>query len=73
LWDYPERAQTFTYSQFLCCSGVNQLETQPQYVYESNVHAQNILSTLNNQRKCGLLCDMTVIVQVSPFTEFSWL
>nr|CAB3225061.1 BACH transcription regulator protein [Phallusia mammillata] len=37
-------------------------EVQPQYVYESNIHAQNVLATLNEQRKKGLLCDMTVIV-----------
>lgn len=40
-------------------------EVQPQYVYESNIHAQNVLATLNEQRKNGLLCDMTVIVDVS--------
>uniref|UniRef100_H2YYI8 BTB domain-containing protein n=1 Tax=Ciona savignyi TaxID=51511 RepID=H2YYI8_CIOSA len=37
-------------------------EVQPQYVYESNIH-NNILATLNEQRRLGLLCDMTVIVE----------
>ena len=38
-------------------------DVQPQYVYESTIHPQNLLSTLNEQRKLGLLCDITVIVE----------
>ncbi|XP_076819357.1 transcription regulator protein BACH1-like isoform X2 [Clavelina lepadiformis] len=38
-------------------------EVKPQYVYESHIHPHNVLATLNEQRKKGLLCDMTVIVE----------
>nr|NP_001071661.1 transcription factor protein [Ciona intestinalis]BAE06323.1 transcription factor protein [Ciona intestinalis] len=38
-------------------------DVQPQYVYESNIHSNNVLATLNEQRRSGLLCDMTVIVE----------
>lgn len=41
-----------------------QSEVPPAYVYESNVHFGNILVSLNEQRKQGLLCDISVIVQV---------
>jgi len=36
---------------------------QTQYVYKSSVHSENLLSSLNDQRKKGLLCDITVIVE----------
>jgi len=38
-------------------------DLQMQYVYESSIHAKNLLDSLNDQRKNGLLCDITVIVE----------
>lgn len=39
----------------------------PAYVYESNIHIGNVLGTLNDQRKCGLLCDISIVVQDAEF------
>lgn len=39
----------------------------PMYVYESTVHCTNILLGLNEQRKQGLLCDVTVLVEGKEF------
>jgi len=38
-------------------------DVQTQYVYESNEHSKNLMSSMNEQRKHGILCDMTVVVQ----------
>uniref|UniRef100_A0A3P9P9G7 BTB domain-containing protein n=1 Tax=Poecilia reticulata TaxID=8081 RepID=A0A3P9P9G7_POERE len=35
----------------------------PVYVYESKVHCANVLLSLEEQRRRGLLCDVTVLVE----------
>ncbi|XP_045708460.1 transcription regulator protein BACH1 [Phyllostomus hastatus] len=37
------------------------------FAYESSVHSTNVLLGLDEQRKRGLLCDATVLVQGRPF------
>ncbi|KAM9707728.1 LOW QUALITY PROTEIN: transcription regulator protein BACH2-like, partial [Menidia menidia] len=38
----------------------------PVYVYESTVHCANVLLGLEEQRRRGLLCDLTVLVEGRP-------
>lgn len=35
----------------------------PMYVYESKVHCANVLLCLEEQRRQGVLCDVTVLVE----------
>lgn len=35
----------------------------PVYVYESKVHCANVLLSLEQQRRQGILCDVTVLVE----------
>ena len=35
----------------------------PVYVYESKVHCANVLLSLEEQRRRGILCDVTVVVE----------
>ncbi|XP_019940230.2 transcription regulator protein BACH2-like [Paralichthys olivaceus] len=35
----------------------------PMYVYESNVHCANVLLSLEEQRRQGILCDVTILVE----------
>ncbi|KAL6105072.1 bach2 [Pungitius sinensis] len=35
----------------------------PVYVYESNVHCANVMLSLEEQRRQGILCDVTVLVE----------
>lgn len=35
----------------------------PLYVYESKVHCTNVLLNLEEQRREGILCDVTVLVE----------
>lgn len=51
----------------MCSQGPGTSEVIPAYIYESNVHQTNVLTTLNEQRKCGLLCDISIIVQDTEF------
>ncbi|XP_049597038.1 transcription regulator protein BACH2 isoform X1 [Syngnathus scovelli] len=37
--------------------------TVPVYVYESKVHCANVLLSLEEQRRQGVLCDVTVVVE----------
>ncbi|XP_028359771.1 transcription regulator protein BACH1 [Phyllostomus discolor] len=37
------------------------------FAYESSVHSTNVLLSLDDQRKKGVLCDATVLVQGRPF------
>lgn len=37
------------------------------FVYESSVHSTNVLLSLNDQRKKGVLCDVTVLVEGQRF------
>ncbi|XP_021518222.1 transcription regulator protein BACH1 [Meriones unguiculatus] len=37
------------------------------FVYESSVHSTNVLLSLNDQRKKGVLCDVTVVVEGQRF------
>lgn len=46
---------------------VDEKSEAPMYVYESTVHCTNILLGLNEQRKQGLLCDVTVLVEGKEF------
>ncbi|XP_051511267.1 transcription regulator protein BACH2-like isoform X2 [Myxocyprinus asiaticus] len=46
---------------------VDEKSEAPMYVYESTVHCANILLGLNEQRKQGLLCDVTVLVEGKEF------
>ncbi|XP_057208636.1 transcription regulator protein BACH2 isoform X1 [Triplophysa rosa] len=46
---------------------VDEKTEAPMYVYESTVHCTNILLGLNEQRKQGLFCDVTVLVEGKEF------
>lgn len=35
----------------------------PMYVYESKVHCANVLLSLEEQQRQGILCDVTVLVE----------
>lgn len=35
----------------------------PLYVYESKVHCANVLLSLEEQRRQGILCDVTILVE----------
>lgn len=35
----------------------------PVYVYESKVHCANVLLSLEEQRRQGILCDVTILVE----------
>ncbi|XP_039262437.2 transcription regulator protein BACH1-like [Styela clava] len=48
-------------------AGAMHCDLPPAYVYESNIHIGNVLITLNEQRKCGLLCDISIMVQDAEF------
>ncbi|XP_069462574.1 transcription regulator protein BACH2 [Ambystoma mexicanum] len=46
---------------------VDEKTESPMYVYESTVHCTNILLCLNDQRKQGIFCDVTLVVEGKEF------
>ncbi|XP_016427497.1 transcription regulator protein BACH2-like isoform X1 [Sinocyclocheilus rhinocerous] len=59
--------QTMEQTTGVSVMSVDEKSEAPMYVYESTVHCTNILLGLNEQRKQGLLCDVTVLVEGKEF------